>query len=392
MRAGARVALGLVGALLSTTFWFGFSPAGPSVAATARPTPTLSDLLGDPLASPTPTPSPSRSDKPEEQEKPNEGSPDEKDPVKKLQRRLKNPLGRPNKGGKRKTKGPVYIPSGPTYTTDAILRVALQMRGLGFARKVIDRRVWPPFIVAGRASWSNTWGAPRYGPRPKQIRRHEGQDVFCDMGAPVLAAEPGRIDFDRQRLGGLVARLHTSDGSYWYYAHLSGWSKEFDSGDRVQVGDVIGLCGNSGNAITTPPHVHFGWYAGAAQNPHDRLVSWLQTAETKSQRLITAVMEQRVEEIRVSTARHRFGDRFAPDRSPGPCDDVFLSQMLLQPATRTLGRVFLLVHRGVPAEMGCRPSRLLRIESQRSRAGGKPQRPAVGVEHGPATPLDALDI
>jgi murein DD-endopeptidase MepM/ murein hydrolase activator NlpD len=75
---------------------------------------------------------------------------------------------------------------------------------------------------------------------------------------------------------------HRPDGAYWYYAHLSRWNTDdFDSGDSVAPGDVIGYCGNTGNAATTPSHVHFGLYGpdGRAADPMAWLVRWLRAAE-----------------------------------------------------------------------------------------------------------------
>lgn len=144
--------------------------------------------------------------------------------------------------------------------------------------------VFAPFIVAGRAAWVDTWGAPRYGPGPA-VRPHEGQDVFCDYGAPVLASEAGTIEFDVGLLGGRVARLYRADGSYWYYAHLADWNTAvLTSGDPVEPGDVIGYCGDSGNAAGGWPHVHFGWYlpGGKALDPMEALVGWLRAAEVKA--------------------------------------------------------------------------------------------------------------
>jgi hypothetical protein len=45
-------------------------------------------------------------------------------------------------------------------------------------------------------------------------------------------------------------------GNSLYYAHLD--SQSVSSGMRVNVGDTIGFVGNTGNARTTPPHLHFG--------------------------------------------------------------------------------------------------------------------------------------
>jgi len=39
------------------------------------------------------------------------------------------------------------------------------------------------------------------------------------------------------------------------------------SGDTVKRGDVLGFVGNTGNARTTPPHLHFGIYSGGPVDP-----------------------------------------------------------------------------------------------------------------------------
>jgi hypothetical protein len=51
-----------------------------------------------------------------------------------------------------------------------------------------------------------------------------------------------------------------------YYAHLD--EQLVQEGQAVKKGDVVGLVGNTGNARTTPPHLHFGIYGfGGAINP-----------------------------------------------------------------------------------------------------------------------------
>ena len=165
-----------------------------------------------------------------------------------------------------------------SFSTAALLDALPSRRALRSRERVPQ---FAPFIIAGPASWTDTWGAPRSGPG-SLARRHEGQDVFCRYGDPVLASERGHVEFDEGGLGGKVARLHRADGSYWYYAHLSAWNtRDVASGDRVGPGDVIGYCGNSGNAIGSPPHVHFGLYGsnGRAINPVTDLVRWLRAAE-----------------------------------------------------------------------------------------------------------------
>jgi murein DD-endopeptidase MepM/ murein hydrolase activator NlpD len=175
----------------------------------------------------------------------------------------------------------VAAPSG--YHLSGTFSSAALLDALPPANVIARRNSIPevsPFIIAGPASWTNTWGAPRFGPG-SLIRTHEGQDVFCRYGDPVLASESGTLEFDEGGLGGKVARIRKEDGSYWYYAHLSSWNHTFVSGDRVAPGDVIGYCGDSGNAAGTSPHVHLGFYGsdGRAIDPMPFLVKWLRVAE-----------------------------------------------------------------------------------------------------------------
>jgi hypothetical protein len=210
-----------------------------------------------------------------------------------------------------------YLRVPGSYSTDRLMSVGTRLRALGWSQDQVVAKAFPPFIIGGSANWIDTWGAPRYGPGPV-VRTHEGQDVFCRYGDPVLATESGTVEYGDGGLGGTVARLHRSDGSYWYYAHLSELNdKQFPSGTEVRRGDVIGYCGNTGNAITTPPHVHFGWYEadGSAKNPMRYLVRWLRAAEDHAALVAARAQGKRVAQIDSLTAARRFGDAFAPDLS-----------------------------------------------------------------------------
>jgi murein DD-endopeptidase MepM/ murein hydrolase activator NlpD len=58
------------------------------------------------------------------------------------------------------------------------------------------------------------------------------------------------------------------DGMRLYYAHLD--TQLVVPGQFVRAGEPIGTVGNTGNAITTPPHLHFGVYwrqRGGARDP-----------------------------------------------------------------------------------------------------------------------------
>lgn len=206
-----------------------------------------------------------------------------------------------------------YQPSG-SFSTDKLVSTAARLRSLGMSGEEATAKVYPPFIIGGESAWSNTWGAPRYGPGPI-VRTHEGQDVFCRRDDPILAPEAGTVSYSNGGLGGVVARVHTDSSSYFYFAHLSANNaKIFPPGATVAAGDVIGFCGNSGNAITTPTHVHFGWYVnGESQNPHSSLVRWLRTAERRVVEVVAKTSNKRVKNIDRLTAARFFGDWAVPN-------------------------------------------------------------------------------
>ena len=71
------------------------------------------------------------------------------------------------------------------------------------------------------------------------------------------------------RLGGNVVWIFDpSRGQSHYYAHLE--KQAVSTGERVKAGDVVGYVGNTGNARTTPPHLHFGIYS-RGEGPVDPL-------------------------------------------------------------------------------------------------------------------------
>ena len=107
----------------------------------------------------------------------------------------------------------------------------------------------------GRAIQS-LYGADRDG----GARRHQGVDIFAPRGTPVTAAVSGIVtNTGVTTLGGKVVWLYDARrGQALYYAHLD--SQIVQAGAQVDVGDTLGLVGNTGNASSTPPHLHFGIY------------------------------------------------------------------------------------------------------------------------------------
>ena len=108
------------------------------------------------------------------------------------------------------------------------------------------------------------WGADRDG----GARAHEGVDIFARKGTPAIAISPGTVTrVNENRLGGKVVFVRPRGVNIsLYYAHLD--SQLVQAGQEVNTGDIIGLIGNTGNARTTPAHLHFGIYAsGGALDP-----------------------------------------------------------------------------------------------------------------------------
>ena len=107
----------------------------------------------------------------------------------------------------------------------------------------------PQYIYSG-------FGAARDGGR----RIHHGVDIFARRGTPVLAASAGRVSRVRDtRIGGKVVWVRDPvRNASVYYAHLD--SQYVRDGQFVEPGDTVGFVGNTGNARTTPPHLHLGLY------------------------------------------------------------------------------------------------------------------------------------
>ena len=122
--------------------------------------------------------------------------------------------------------------------------------------------------VAGR-DFSNDWGYPRSGGRT-----HKGNDIFANRGRAVVAIDDGTVVRMNTRessggLGGITVTYRTGDGSEWYNAHLDQIASGVTVGAQVSAGQQIGTVGNTGNARTTPPHLHLGRrYGGGWVNPY----------------------------------------------------------------------------------------------------------------------------
>lgn len=127
------------------------------------------------------------------------------------------------------------------------------------------------YPVLGGASFTDTFGACRGA---NCERSHAGQDLFAPRMTPLLATVDGTIDqmgFGLKLSGNYVS-IRGADGWRYLYMHMNNDRPGTDDGlasrlqvappgihigARVKAGQVVGYVGDSGNAETTPPHVHF---------------------------------------------------------------------------------------------------------------------------------------
>lgn len=128
------------------------------------------------------------------------------------------------------------------------------------------------FPIVGQTSFVDDFGAPR-----AVTGSHEGNDIFAETGTPVVAIADGTLSrVGVNTLGGNRLWLTDDAGTEFYYAHLSAYAPATVSGARVRAGQVIGFVGNTGQAITTPPHLHLQIHPGGGDsvNPYPYLLAW----------------------------------------------------------------------------------------------------------------------
>jgi murein DD-endopeptidase MepM/ murein hydrolase activator NlpD len=163
---------------------------------------------------------------------------------------------------------PEHVASAPTgtgrlefeVTDDGTYLLRLQPELLRGGRYTLTQQALASlrFPVLGKDSRavSSGFGATRDGGR----REHHGIDILAPRGTPVLSAGDGVVSSVAVTdVGGKVVWVLDSERDLsLYYAHLD--SQGVGQGTRVRPGDTLGTVGNTGNARTTVPHLHFGIY------------------------------------------------------------------------------------------------------------------------------------
>jgi murein DD-endopeptidase MepM/ murein hydrolase activator NlpD len=162
-----------------------------------------------------------------------------------------------------------------------VLLVTLAMMHGGLRSVVGQTPTPPPKSSAALAPVVESWLVPGrryYFPvQPPRIARYANvhhtypaTDIFVPVGSTVVAVTNGVVDeanrVDRWNprtnlgadRGGLWVTIIGDDGVRYHASHLSSVVEGIEPGVRVYAGQIIGRSGKTGNAATTPAHVHFG--------------------------------------------------------------------------------------------------------------------------------------
>jgi len=125
-----------------------------------------------------------------------------------------------------------------------------------------------PVAGRGRSDIGSLFGVPRDAGR----RKHHGIDIFARRHTPIIAPSDGQIkSTEPNELGGQVIWMRDDDRRQTlYFAHLEHTYVVKDQ--YVSQGDTIASIGNSGNAKTTAPHLHFGIYQDGPVDPYPFVV------------------------------------------------------------------------------------------------------------------------
>jgi len=247
----------------------------------------------------------------------------------------------------------------PARSTENLLDILTPLSDRGIPLEQMVVLASAPFPVAGLATYSHDFGFPRYVPFP---HLHEGTDIFADFGTPIVASSPGAIaGIGDQTIGGNSIWISSDDGNGYYYTHLLGFAEGLYVGQRVEAGTVIGYVGNSGNAATTPPHVHFEIHppvmdakgkkmiAGGARtlangqgstntpaaDPKATLDMWLKQAEANAQTMVVELGQKLQSVSRELHFSNRVDSLFVMETRDRPTELVMFS--VLEPTLGAMG-------------------------------------------------------
>lgn len=117
-------------------------------------------------------------------------------------------------------------------------------------------------------SFSDGWENERY--YDDKLHLHEGTDIMANHRrgyVPVVSMTDGVVEnVGWLELGGYRIGIRSESGGYFYYAHLYKYSEDFETGDKVKAGELIGFMGDTGYGKAEGTvgkfdvHLHLGIY------------------------------------------------------------------------------------------------------------------------------------
>jgi len=161
-----------------------------------------------------------------------------------------------------------------------LLLLPITSLAAGFTRDI-------EFPVDGPTNFRDSFNDDRDG----GARDHEGIDIFADQMTPLVSSVDGTITLitipEASWGNGIVIEDH--EGYHYWYLHINNDTPGTDDGSaepadifapglargtRVTKGQHLAFVGDSGNAETTPHHLHFEMHlpSGTPINPYESLI------------------------------------------------------------------------------------------------------------------------
>jgi murein DD-endopeptidase MepM/ murein hydrolase activator NlpD len=167
------------------------------------------------------------------------------------------------------------LTNGGRPVADGTYRIAVAVAGRNEkdAGKVnLHRHFFPVRGPHGTRGAVGKFGAQRNGGRV-----HKGFDVTGRCGTPLAAATTGTVvkrAYDPRLDGNYIVIRGLGERRKYWYAHMVHPSS-FQEGDLVHVGQIVGHIGRTGNAGSTPCHLHFEIHVGGHPvDPEPYLRAW----------------------------------------------------------------------------------------------------------------------
>ena len=102
-------------------------------------------------------------------------------------------------------------------------------------------------------------------------RKHEGCDLMARNNLagyyPIVSVSDGVVEnIGWLEKGGFRIGIRSPMGTYFYYAHLSDYFKDFKKGEQIKAGQILGFMGDTGYSKVEGTtgnfdvHLHFGIY------------------------------------------------------------------------------------------------------------------------------------